>query len=116
MAVAAVLKMAKIAIGLPPLRIDRSLRNLVRWCKIGLLTATVVKKFEFHKSKTAAILKTVKSPYFCKRLTDFDEIWQIDAHWPLQRIGRKNFEFLKIQDGGCRNLENHKNRNISTTV
>ena len=27
--------------------------------------------------------KTVKSPYLCNRLTDFDEIWYIDAHWPL---------------------------------
>jgi len=28
----------------------------------------------------------------------------------------QNFEFLKIQDGGSRHLENHKNRDISTTV
>jgi len=35
---------------------------------------------------------------------------------PLQRIGRQNFEFLKIQDGGSRHLENHKNRDISATV
>jgi len=34
----------------------------------------------------------------------------------LQGIVRKNFEFLKIQDGGGRDLENHKNRDISTTV
>jgi len=27
---------------------------------------------------------------------------------PLQRIDRLNFEFLKIQDGGIRHLENHK--------
>jgi len=32
--------------------------------------------------RTDAILKTVKSTYFCNRLTDFDEIWQDDAHWP----------------------------------
>jgi len=25
-----------------------------------------------------AILKTVKSPYLCNRLTDFDEIWHDD--------------------------------------
>ena len=39
---------------------------------------------EFHKSKMAeaAILKTVKSPYLCNRLADFDEIWHVDAHWP----------------------------------
>jgi len=32
--------------------------------------------------RTATILKTVKSPYLCKRLTDFDEIWHADAYWP----------------------------------
>jgi len=35
---------------------------------------------------------------------------------PLQRKGRQNFEFFKIQDGGSRHLENHKNRDISATV
>jgi len=25
--------------------------------------------------------KTVKPPYLCNRLTDFDEIWYSDAHW-----------------------------------
>jgi len=48
------------------------------------LTAQTIKKFEFPNPRwrTAAILKTVKSPYLCNRLTDFDEIWQDDAHWP----------------------------------
>jgi len=32
---------------------------------------------------------------------------------PLQRIDRQNFEFLKIQDGGGRHIENHKNHSIS---
>jgi len=32
--------------------------------------------------RTAAILKTVKSPYLCNRLNDFDEMWHDDAHWP----------------------------------
>jgi len=27
--------------------------------------------------------KTVKSPYLCNRLTDFDEIRYNDAYWPL---------------------------------
>ena len=27
------------------------------------------------------MLKTVKSPYLCNRLTDFDEIWHDDAYW-----------------------------------
>jgi len=35
---------------------------------------------------------------------------------PLQRIDRKNFEFLKIQDNGSRHLENHKNCDISAAV
>jgi len=31
---------------------------------------------------TAAILKkAVKSPYLSNRLTDFGEIWQVDANW-----------------------------------
>ena len=50
MAAAAILKITEIATS--P-RFDRSLRNLVRWCKVGLLTAPIVKKFEFHKSKMA---------------------------------------------------------------
>ena len=51
MAAADMMKITKIAIYLQ--RFDRSLRNLVRWCKMGLLTAPAVKKFEFHKSKMA---------------------------------------------------------------
>jgi len=60
--------------------------------------------------------KTVKSPYLCNRLTDFDKIWYNDAHWPLTADLPKNFEFLKIQDGGSRHLENQKNRDISAAV
>jgi len=44
-------KITKIAVS--PQRFERSLRNLVRWCKMGFLTAPTVKKFEFHKSKMA---------------------------------------------------------------
>ena len=51
MAAAAILKITKIAISLQ--RFDRSLRNLVRWCKMDLLTAATVKNFEFYKSKMA---------------------------------------------------------------
>jgi len=51
MAAAAMLKITKIAIY--PQHVDRSLRNLVRWCKMGILTAPTVKKFEVHKSKMA---------------------------------------------------------------
>jgi len=35
---------------------------------------------------------------------------------PLQGIVCKNVEFLKIQDGGSRRLENHKNCDISATI
>ena len=51
MAAAAMLKITKIAIY--PQRFDRSSRNLVRCCKMGLLAALTVKNFEFHKSKMA---------------------------------------------------------------
>jgi len=32
---------------------------------------------------------------------------------PLPQTDRLNFELLKIQEGGGRRLENHKNRDIS---
>ena len=82
MAAAAILKITKIAIS--PRRFDRSLRNLIRWCKMGLLTAPTGKTSNFTNPRwrTAAILRTVKSPYLCSRLTDFDEIWHGDAYWP----------------------------------
>jgi len=51
MAAAAIWKITKIAIS--PQWFDQSLRNLVRWCKMGVLTAPTVKNFEFHKSKMA---------------------------------------------------------------
>jgi len=51
MAAAAMLKITKIAIY--PQWFDRFLRNLVCWCKMGVLTAPTVKTFEFHKSKMA---------------------------------------------------------------
>jgi len=72
MAAVAILKIAKIAIYPQPF--DRSLRNLVRWCKMGLLTAQTVKMLNFKNPRwrTAAILKTVKSPYLWNLLTDFD--------------------------------------------
>jgi len=65
---------------------------------------------------TSAILKTVKSPYVCNRLTDFDEIWHDDAHWRFTAERPLKFLILKIQDGGSRHFENHKNRDISVTV
>ena len=32
--------------------------------------------------RTAAVLKTVKSPFLRSRLSDFDEIWHDKAYWP----------------------------------
>ena len=74
---AAILNITKIAISL--ILLNQFLLNLVRCCKMGLLTAATVEKFKFQSPRwrTAAILKTVKSPYLYNRLTDFDEIWQI---------------------------------------
>jgi len=85
---------------------------------MGLLTAPIVKKLNFTNPRwrTAAILKTVKSPYLCNRLTEFDEIWRVDVRWSPTATVSKNFDFLKIQNGGGRHLENHKNRDISATV
>ena len=55
MAAAAVLKITKIAIS--PQRFDRSLQNLVRWCKVGLFTAPTIKNLNFTDSRwrTAAM-------------------------------------------------------------
>ena len=75
------------------------------------------KSFTNPRWWTAAILKTVKSPYLCNRLTDFNEIWQDDDAHRLPTADRPlKFRILKIQDGGSRHLENHKNRDISATV
>jgi len=49
------LEITKIVIS--PQRFYQSLRNLVRWCTMGLLTA------KNSRWLTAAIMKTVKSPY-----------------------------------------------------
>jgi len=51
MAAAGILKTTKIAMSQQ--RIGRSSQNLARVCKMGLLTAQTVKKFEFQKSKMA---------------------------------------------------------------
>ena len=51
-------------------------------------------------------MKTGKSQYLRNRWTDFDEIWQGDAHWPPtggQAV--KMLNFSKKTDGGGRHLE-----------
>ena len=75
-------KITKIAIS--PQRFDWSSRNLACLCKMGLVTFPTVKKLNFTNLgwRTAAILKKVKLPYLCNRLTDFDEIWHVDACSP----------------------------------
>ena len=75
-------KITKIAISQQ--RIGRSSRNFAWLCKMGLLTTQTVKKWNFQNPRwrAAAIIKSVKSPYLRKRLTDFDEIWHGDADWP----------------------------------
>ena len=52
----------------------------------GVLNRSDCKKIEFKNPRwrTAAILKTVKSPYLGTGLTDFDEIWHDDADRPLK--------------------------------
>jgi len=67
--------------------------------------------------RTATILKkTVKSPYLCSHLTDFDEIWYSDEYWPLTPHRPLKIRIFEIQHGGGRHLENYKNRDISVTV
>jgi len=59
------------------------------------------------------ISKTVKLPYLRNRLTDFGEIWHGDADWlPTGDRLLKFWIFPKNQDGGGRQLENHKNRDV----
>jgi len=66
---------------------------------MGLSTIKPLKNLNFKNPRwrTAASLKTVKSPYPRNRSTDFDGIWHVYAHCPLQGRDRENFEFLKIQ-------------------
>ena len=64
--------------------------------------------FENLRWRTAAILKTVKSPHLRSRRTDFDEIWQGNTYRPLYSGLTVKFfflEFLKIQDGAGHHRE-----------
>jgi len=64
--------------------------------------------------RTAAIWKTVKSPYLRNRLTDFDEIWQGDADWPPTGDTPLKFGILKNKMAVVVILKNHTNRDITT--
>jgi len=63
-------------------------------------------------AEAAILKKTVKSPYICNRLTDFDEIWHANADWlPTEGISLKFSIFQKKQDGGGRYLQKpHRSR------
>jgi len=71
---------------------------------MGHLTTQTVKNLNFQNPiwRTAAILKTVKSPYLRNRLTDFDEIWHGDADWPPTGDRLLKFRNFEIQDGGTK--------------
>jgi len=94
MAVAAILKITKIAIS--PQRFDRSLRNLARLCKIGLLTVLAVKKIEFSNSKMADSRHFEKKP-LNRHISA--TVWPILMKFgmaklicPIQGTGSYNFE------------------------
>ena len=78
MALAAILKITKIAMS--PQRFGRSLRNLVRWCQIGLLTAPTVKKFEFQKSNMADG-RHFENCQIAIALQPFDQFWWNLTRW-----------------------------------
>ena len=88
-------KSQKIVIS--PQRFDRFLLNLVRWCKMGLLTAPAVKKIRISQIQDGGrppFLRTVTSSYLSKLLTDFYEIWRGDACWsPEPGVNFKFFIF-----------------------
>jgi len=57
-----------------------------------------ISNFTNPKWRTAAILKTVKSPYLCSRLTDFDQIWHDDVYLPPTAEKSLKFcNFLKFK-------------------
>jgi len=60
---------------------------------MGLLTARTSKKFNFKNPRwqTAAVLKTVISPYLCNLLADFHEIWYSNAYWSPMPDVKFNF-------------------------
>jgi len=50
--------------------------------------------------------KTVKSPYLCNRLTDFDETWYGDPKWVSQPPTVKTFDFQKSKTADGRHFTN----------
>jgi len=61
--------------------------------------------------------KTVKSPYICNRLMDFDEIWHDDAYLPLTKNRQLKFQIFENPRWLLPPFsKNHNNRDISATV
>ena len=87
--------------------IDRSSRNLASLCKMCLFSAQTVKKMNFQNPRwrTAAIVKTVKSPYLRNRLTDFDKIWHGGAYW--SRTWDRPLKFRIFENPRWRNESNN---------
>jgi len=76
-------KITKIAMSLQ--RFDRSLLNFYDDAKQVSPPLRTFKNLNFKNPRwrTATILKTVNSTYFCNLLTDFYEMWHNDAYWFL---------------------------------
>ena len=126
MAVATILKITKIAISQQ--QFNQSSQNLVRWCKMGLLTATAITKFEFSKSKMvdgrrfenrkwvwstiglsgSSLIYSAKNLH--NRSINYDEIWHDDASWPLFTGRSLKFRIFENQHGGSCHPEKHKIR------
>ena len=94
-----------------PLKCDRSLRNLVRWCKMGLLTATAVKKIRISKIKDGGRPPFLKP--LNRRLTDFDEIWHNDVHGLLTADRPLKFRIFENPTWRQPPSWNHKKCDIS---
>ena len=82
-------KITKIATS--PQRFDRSLRNLVRWCNMGLSTSQTV-KIEFQKSKMADSCHS-ENRYITIYLQPFDRFWLDLARWCML-VPDVKFKFL----------------------
>jgi len=100
-------KITKIAIS--PQRFDRSLWNLVCWCKMGFLTAPTIKKFEFHKSKMADGRHS-ENRRITISLQPFDRFWLNLSRWcmlvPSAWRKVQIFNFRQSYMAGCRHLAN----------
>jgi len=67
--------------------------------KFGPHQPTNFPDFKFRSFQMAAILKIEKSQYLKNRSTDFDEIWNNDAHWPSESYRPEKNSNFKNEDG-----------------